>query len=344
MKKTGLMATSLALATLASLASAPAHAWQQETHRRIVLDAVTFMKNNPGSTNYNKLVAGVTRAGYTIDQFATALGQGAYDVDDFADTYICGATTGNCQMAPVWGLGSGIVKYTSYWHFQNHTAGKDVHGNPFGGYNYAKLTVAGDIDKLAASWLYGDYLDDGAGGNGGWFGDGTKYNSYGLTEAHYRFGGVSSNSQYADFETMPFQPIDNLGQYWFQQFLAQPSAQTLGFTLHTTDLLQPHHTWTTSANNHASWEQWVQDYYDTEHLNDPALVAAAMADFTPVAPAAVDIRPLLTQGGTYSYANGGIVLSSTDQNDRRRVGQQMIPHAIAMVVHVLNRAAERLAN
>ena len=58
---------------------------------------------------------------------------------------------------------------------------------------------------------------------------------------------------------------------------------------------------------------------------------------------AVDIRPLLTQGGTYSYANGGIVLSSSDHADRRRVAQQMIPHSIAMVVHVLNRAAERLA-
>lgn len=61
------------------------------------------------------------------------------------------------------GAASSIVKYTTYWHFQNHTAGRDVHGNPFGGYNYAKLAVAGDIDNLAASWLYGDYLDDGAG-------------------------------------------------------------------------------------------------------------------------------------------------------------------------------------
>jgi hypothetical protein len=31
----------------------------------------------------------------------------------------------------------------SYWHFQNHTAGPGVHGNPFGGYNYAKLSLAG---------------------------------------------------------------------------------------------------------------------------------------------------------------------------------------------------------
>ncbi len=333
----------MALAMAACMAT-PAHAWQQETHRRIVLDAVAFMKNNPDTTNYAKLAAGVTRAGYTVDQFAQALGQGAYDVDDFADTYLCGASTGSCQLAPVWGAGASIVKYTSYWHFQNHTSGADVHGNPFGGYNYAKLTVAGDIDNMAAGWLYGDYLDDGPGGLKGWFGDSSKYNSYGLTEAHYRLGGRSSASQYADFETMPFQPIDNLGQYWFQQFLAQPTAQTLGFVLHTTDLLQPHHTWTTSAHDHGGWEQWVQDYYDAEKLNDPALVQAALADFTPVAPAATDIRPLLTQGGTYSYANGGIVLSSSDHGDRSRVARQMIPHSIAMVVYVLNRAAERLGN
>ena len=60
-------------------------------------------------------------------------------------------------------LGASIVKYTSYWHFQNHTQGPDEHGNDFGGYNYDKLTVWGTIDTMAASWLYGDYLDDGAG-------------------------------------------------------------------------------------------------------------------------------------------------------------------------------------
>ncbi len=142
---------------------------------------------------------------------------------------------------------------------------------------------------------------------------------------------------------MPFQPIDNLGQYWFEQFLARPTAQSLGFALHTTDLLQPHHTWSTSGHGHSGWETWVLDYYDTEKLNDPALVSAALANFTPLSASATDIRPLLTQGGTYSYANGGIVLSSTDQNDRRTVGKKMIPASIAMVVHVLNRAAERLA-
>ena len=322
--------------------SLQAQAFSQETHRRIAMDAVRYMQLNPGSTNYAKLLAGVTRAGFTLEQFASTLGQGAYDVDDFADTYICGAITGDCVLAPLWGLTSGIVNYTSYWHFQNHTAGPDVHGNPWGGYNYAKLAMKGDVDTMAATWLVGDHLDDGKGGMKGWFSDGSKYNSYGITEANYRQGGHSTPSQYADFETMPFQPVDNLGQYWWSQFLARPTAQSLGFVMHTTDLLQPHHTWGTSGNNHSGWETWVKDYYDSEALADFGLVTQALKDFTPLAAAATDIRPLLRQGGTYSYTVGGKVLTSTDHAERRDVGRKVVPHAIAMVVHLLNRAAERL--
>ncbi|HEX6591184.1 MAG TPA: hypothetical protein VF050_04225, partial [Moraxellaceae bacterium] len=74
---------------------------------------------------------------------------------------------------------------------------------------------------------------------------------------------------------------------------------------------------------------------------DPALVTTALTHFTPLSTTATDIRPLLTQGGAISYSQGGIVLSSTDENDRKNVARVMIPHSIAMVVQVLNRAAER---
>ncbi len=335
--------SAFALAAVAATVSLDASAFSQETHRRIAMDAVNYMRNNPSTTNFAKLQAGLTRAGITVDQFANAMGQGAYDVDDFADTYLCGATTGSCQLAPVWGLGAGIVKYTSYWHFQNHTQGADAHGNDLGGYNYAKLTVWGAIDNMAATWLYGDYLDDGKGGLTGWFwADSSKYNAYGITEKNYRLGGYSTNSMYADFEKAPFQPIDNLGQYWFQKFLATPTVQNLGFVMHTTDLLQPHHVWTTSDLNHSGWETWVNDNYYTKNFNDPAKVTLALNDFTPLSATATDIRPLLTQGGAYAYNNGGIVLSSTADSDRTVVANKVIPHAIAMVVRVLNRAAERL--
>ena len=70
-------ATKLALivAVTAGLAT-EASAFSQETHRRIAMDAVNYMKANPGTTNYTKLAAGVARAGLTMDQFATAMGQG----------------------------------------------------------------------------------------------------------------------------------------------------------------------------------------------------------------------------------------------------------------------------
>lgn len=336
--KTRLTAAALLLATFAC---APAQAWHAETHRRIVLDAINYMKTHPGTTNYAILAAGVARAGYTMDEFAKVLAQSAIDPDDFADTFICGATTGNCQGAPLWGtIKAGA--YSSYWHFQNHTSGPDVHGNPWGGYNYSKNAVHGDIDNIAAAWLVNDHLDDGPGGMNGWFGDGTKYNTYGITEANYRLGGYSTKAMYQDFQNMPFQPIDNLAQHFFQRFLTAPAVQTLGFALHSTDLLQPHHTWSTSGSNHTGWEEWAESYYYSEGLNNPDLVTTAMATFTPLAATQQDLRPLLRQGGSYSYANGGAVLSSTDHTVRRTVGRKMIPHAIAMVVHVLNRAALRL--
>ncbi|WP_160152775.1 phospholipase [Microbulbifer sp. ALW1] len=329
---------------LAALLATPAQAFQQITHKRIAIDAVNYMRNNPGTTEYANLKAWVNAAGYTVDQFAEVLGQGAYDVDDFQDTYLCGAVTGDCVYAPVFNAGASLVNYTSYWHFQNHTRGPDVHGNDLGGYNYDLLTVWGDIDNLAASWLVGDYLDDGNGGMSGWFwADDSEYNSYGITEANYRQGSHSAKSMYDDFEEIPFQPIDNLGQYWYSQFLAQPTAQSLGFVMHTTDLLQPHHVWTTSALNHSGWEGWVADYYDSENLNDNTLVTQALSNFVPVNSNNHDIRPLLTQGGALAYSSGGIVLSSTDHNDRVQVARTVVPNAIAMVVHILNHAAQRVS-
>ncbi|EDY86845.1 phospholipase C, PlcB [gamma proteobacterium HTCC5015] len=341
MKKTTLL-TAAALLLTAGQASA----FQQITHKRIAIDAVNYMQANPSTTNFNKLQAAANAAGYSVAQMAEIIGQGAYDVDDFADTYICGAITGDCVEAPVWGMAESIVKYTSYWHFQNHTQGSDAHGNDLGGYNYDKLTVWGAVDNAAASWLYNDHLDDGNGGMTGtcfWWScaEDSEYNSYGITEANYRQGSYSNKGMYEDFQNIPFQPIDNLGQYWYSQFLSQPTFQSLGFVMHTTDLLQPHHVWTTSDLNHAGWEGWVADYYDSENLNDSALVTAALNDFTPVPANQSDIRSLMTEGGAYAYQNGGIVLNSTDHTDRVVVAKKVVPHAIAMVVHILNHAAEQ---
>ncbi|MBE0363849.1 hypothetical protein PULV_a1354 [Pseudoalteromonas ulvae UL12] len=324
------------------LCTQQAQAFSQETHKRIVEDAVAYMAQHPSTTQYQKLQAWSQQLGLTPQQLGEFMGQAAYDVDDFEDTFLCGAITGNCVQAPIWGAAQSIVKYTSYWHFQNHTQGADPHGNDFGGYNYDKLTVWGTVDTLAATWLKGDHLDDGQGGQTGWFGaDKSQYNSFQITEKNYRIESHSQYSMYKDFEKIPFQPIDNLGQYWYQSYLTHKNPQLLGFVFHTTDLLQPHHTWTTSDLNHSGWETWVKDYYDHESLNDFSLVSAAMDSFSPLASQSQDIRPLLTQGGALSYAQGGIVLNSQDHYDRVITAKQVIPHAIAMVVHLLNHAMEQ---
>lgn len=332
----------LTCSTLSGLWATDAQAWSQITHKRIVQDAFRYMEANPNTTQYARWKQIAQASGMSLTQIADLLGQGAYDVDDFEDTHICGAVTGDCQLAPVWGLGASIVKYTSYWHFQNHTRGADAHGNDLGGYNYDQLTVWGAIDNMAASWLWNDHLDDGKGGMRGWFGaENSKFNAYDITEARYRQGSYSNKNMYADFQKIPFQPIDNLAQYWYSEYLKRPTLQTLGFTLHATDLLQPHHTWTTSDHNHAGWEGWVADHYDRENLADLNRVRDALANFSPVATNANDIRPLLTQGGQFSYSHGGLVLSSTDYADRSLVARMMIPHAIAMTVRVLDHAASR---
>ena len=323
--------------------SSNVHAFSQETHKRIVIDAVNYMQQHPSTTQYAALVSYAQQNNMTVTQLGELLGQAAYDVDDFEDTFFCGAITGSCVQAPVWGAAESIVKYTSYWHFQNHTQGADQHGNDFGGYNYQSLTVWGGVDNLAATWLKGDYLDDGKGGETGWFNaDSSKYNSYGVTEAHYRIDSQSSYSMYDDFEDMPFQPIDNLGQYWYQSYLQSGNPQILGFVFHTTDLLQPHHTWVTSALNHSGWESWVKDYYDKEQLNDFSKVSQALEYYATLDASQQDIRPILTQGGALSYSQGGIVLNSKDHYDRVNTGQVVIPHAIAMVVHLLNHAVVQL--
>lgn len=339
-KRTGWTAAVTAALLTAAL---PAQAFLQETHKRIVQDAVSYMRANPGTTNYAKLQAGAQKAGYTIDQFAAVISQGAYDVDAFSDTYICGAITGDCVNAPVWGLGSAVARYTSFWHFQDHAHGTDAHGNRYGGYNYSRIAIKGDIDELAAGWLWNDYLDDGSGGMGGIFGDSSRYNTYGVTERNYRLNGYSTSAMYSDYQNFPFQPITNLGQYWFTQFLQRPTAQTLGFVLHTTDVAVPQHTWNTLGHNHSGWETWVKDYFDSEQLNAFPLVQAALNKVIPLAVDATDIRPVLYQVGNDSYTNGTLVLSSTSHADRVAVGRVLVPEATALVVRILNRAAERMA-
>jgi hypothetical protein len=329
------------------LGSLESQAFTKPTHDRIVQDAVAYMAAHPDTTNYNKIVAAASASGYSMAEFSTALGAGAAGVDDFDDTYLCGAITGDCVNAPVFGAGSFVATYTAWWHFQNHSRGSDVHGNDLGGYNNSKMPAKGFEDSLLGAWLNNDHLDDGKGGMTGWCfwwscAEDSEYNSYSKTANNYSVGSYNSKSHYEDFKDAAFQPIDNLGQYWYSEFLKNPTVTTLGHSLHTTDLLQPHHTWVSSAHSHGGWESWVQNNYDAKDLNNDAAVTEALRSFTPIPANQTDIRPLLTEGGAISYSRGGIVLSSTSDADRSEVAKLVVPHAIAMSVHVLNHAANRL--
>ena len=338
-----------AAALISASAISTASAYTQNTHKQIIIDAVNYMQQNQNDPNipWNKFKNAAAAAGYTWQQAADAIGQGSFDVDDFEDTFLCGAITGDCVDAPVYGIGSFVATYTAWWHFQNHTNGSDVHGNDLGGYDQRYMPASDITDDALAAWLYNDHLDDGRGGMTGtcvWaFGwrcaEDSEYNSYGITEARYRLNTYSNKDMYEDFQTSPYQPIDNLGQYWYNQFLASPTFQTLGFALHTTDLLQPHHVWVTSGNSHGGWEGWVEDNYNT--LLDYNEVTTALNNYSVIPASSTDIRGVLTQGGAFAYANGGGVITSTDSSIRTSVGKKVIPNAVAMAVRVISHAANQ---
>lgn len=343
MKK--LVRLTVATAALATAATS-ANAYTQNTHKRFVIDAVKYMKAHPEATNFDRFKAAANAAGYTVEQAADIIGQGSFDVDDFKDTYLCGSTSGDCVLAPVFGIGSFIATYTAWWHFQNHSEGPDVHGNDLGGYNNDMIPVRGIEDDGLRAWLYNDHLDDGKGGMTGvcvwrWCAEDSEFNSYGVTEKNYRLDTYSTKSMYDDFQDTPYQPIDNLGQYWYNQFLSSPSFQTLGFALHTTDLLQPHHVWVTSGKNHGGWEGWVEDHYDVEGFYNEDAIASALSTYSAVPSNQSDVRSIMTQGGSFAYLNGGAVLHTTDHDVRVEVANKMVPHAIAMVIHILNHAADQ---
>ena len=308
------------------LFGAEAHAWSQETHKRIVADALKYMNSSSATADMKRAAQFYSQAAGSQANAAEILGQAAYDVDDFRDTRLGGWWVGY-EYAPVGNLASSLVNYTSYWHFLNLTRGTDVHGNDHGGYDYRYHTVDGswsDVDWYAMVYLYNRDLNQ---------------EDYNTTEAHYRQGSYSNRDKhYADYQEMAFQPIDNLAKYWFDQFKQSPSLQTIGFSLHATgDAAQPHHVYVTSANNHSGWETWVRDYYDTENFGDMNAFANIVGQYN----SQHDIRSLITQVAERAYQFPE-PLYATDYATRKRVAKEMIPHAIATTVAVLTKGVNHV--
>lgn len=324
----------LAAGTVLAVGSTEVMAWSQPTHKLLVIDALSYMGSSRATTEEHRAYEFyVSAANGQASQAADALGQACYDVDSFKDVHL-GAWWSGYWSAPVFGLAHSIVGYNAYHHFITMSRGEDAHGNAHGGYNYRTRTPNGslgkgelfDIDTLAAIYLWNNEL---------W------KNDFNSTEANYRQGSYSNwNEHYRDFQNIPWQPSSNAGQYWFGEFLKQPTFQTVGYSLHfLTDAGQPHHTMSTSANHHAGWESWVEDHYASENLADMNSVQAAVGKYN----AHDSINGLITQlaGIAYSHPEP---LYATDYETRKATAQVMIPETIAATVAVLTKAVNCLNN
>lgn len=327
-------AFSLVAGTVLLASSVDAMAWSQPTHKMLVMDALAYMGSTRATADEKRAYDFyVDAAQGNASQAADALGQACYDVDNFKDVHL-GAWWSGYWSAPVFGLAHSIVGYNAYHHFITMSRGEDAHGNAHGGYNYRNRTPNGslgkgeffDIDSLAAIYLWNTEL---------W------KNDFNSTEANYRQGSYSNwTEQYRDFQDIPWQPSSNAGQYWFDEFLKQPTFQTVGYALHfLTDAGQPHHTMSTSANHHAGWESWVEDHYTTEGLANLDKVQGLLGAYSPQD----SMNSLVTQlaGIAYSHPEP---LYATDYETRKATAEVMIPETIAATVAVLTKAVNCLNN
>lgn len=326
--------SAIAIASTFALAATDAAAWSQPTHKQIVIDALKYMGSSYATAEQKRAYDYYTKAAAgDAAKAGDALGQACYDVDNFQDVHLGFWWTGYYD-APVFGLARSIVGYNAYHHFITMSRGTDAHGNPNGGYNYRHRTPNGalgqgeffDIDTLAAVYLWNSEL---------------KKADYDTTEANYRQGSYSNwDQQYRDFQDIPWQPSANAGNYWFGEFLKQPTFQTIGYSLHfLTDAAQPHHTQSTSANNHAGWEGWVEDNYASGKFADFQKVSLAAPKYNP----RDSLRNLVTQVAGQAYSRPE-PLYSTDAATRTNAAQALIPEAIAATVAVLTKGVNCLNN
>ncbi|MBT4836345.1 MAG: hypothetical protein HON94_03260 [Methylococcales bacterium] len=314
----------LSIVSFFTINSSQIHAWSQPIHKRIVIDALSFMNSSYASEDEKLAYAFYVKAAGSEENAGEILGQAAYDVDEFKDTRL-GEWWRPYERAPIGGLGGFIVQYTSYWHFLNMTRGEDAHGNDHGGYDYRYHTKDprwwANIDTYAKYYLYNLQLHE------------KDFNS---TEAHYRQGSHSTiGKHYEDFQNIAWQPIDNLAKYWYDQFILDPSLEMIGFTLHAVgDVAQPHHVWVSSSNSHAGWEGWIEDYYDEYQLSAHEKVSKIIGEYDTEWP----VRDILTHTAGIAYEHPE-VLYNRDTKTRVAASNILIPHAVASAVTVLTKGA-----
>lgn len=318
MKTFARLAAGLCICAIAS----QANAWSQPTHKNIVKDALAFMNSSYATEEMRQAYRFYVSAAGSEAQAGEILGQAAFDVDDFKDTRLGGWWVGY-EHAPLWGAASGIVNYTSYWHFLNLARDGDSHGNPHGGYDYRYHKVDGgiaDVDWYAMVYLYNREL---------------KREDFDTTEAHYRQAPARTGRSTTATSRPPPSSRSTTSPPTGSSSSAphlrcRPSAMPC-----TPPATWPSRTmWITSANGHSSWEGWVDDHYASEKLNDPAAVANLVGRYDP----SKSIRDLLTQTGQVAYARPE-PLYDTSYETRLRVAKELIPESIALTVTVLTKGA-----
>ena len=299
----------------------PASAWNQSHHKKIVKDALDYMGSSYATEDQSRAYQIYVNSAGGLDNAKELLGQAAYDGDSFLDTRMGGWWTGYHYTAGDMSLGLINNNYTSFWHYITMTRGEDVHGNDHGGYDYRYHTEDPsyfDNDAIVHKWLYNQEL---------------KTADYNSTEAHYRHDSYSTRGQYKDYQSIPWQPVDNMGYYWFKQFAGYPTFQSIGYAIHAAeDCGVTHHTWNTHDNYHTGYEDWASDYHTEENLADFDSVSSAIDNFNTTD----DFRDIATDLAEAAYLHPEL-LSSESHSVRLNAASELVPKTVAVVVTILTK-------
>ena len=300
-----------------------AMAWTDTVHERMTQDALLYMGSEFADSEQSQAYKFYVEAAGGLENALNILGAAAREVDNFNDTRMGAWWVGYHQQSirSPWRTLS-HHNNTIWWHFLSIGRGQDAHGNDHGGYNFQYRTEDPrliDNDSIIKAFLFNQRLHSG---------------DYHTTEAHYRGGSASSyHKQYQRFQQIPWQPIDHLARYWYEQFLLQPSLQVMGVVTHAgADVAAVHHTWNTMANYHREYEAWVEDFYYIERLNDREAVQQALADYHPDA----SIEAILTQTAEAAYCRPDPLYDPSHQA-RLETAKEMVPLALATNVTLLTK-------
>jgi hypothetical protein len=303
-----------------------AFALTQPLHKLITGKALEYMGSDYADREQKRAYNTFVESAGSLEQAKELLGQAAYDVDSFMDTRMGGWWVGYHYTAEDLSIGLVDNNYTSLWHFINMTRGPDDHGNDYGGYDYRYRTDDPsliDYDDIVKTWLINQELHD---------------DDFANTEKHYRLDSYSIKEMYEDFQKIPFQPVDNLGQYWFNQFKVMPTFQSIGYVTHAAgDCAVAQHVYNTLSNRHSEYEAWLEDYFSSENLAPFSAVKAELANYNP----RNSVQDTLTQTAEDAYTNSSPLFNGS-HDSLVETGKIMMTKAMAAIVTILTKGINHL--